>query len=358
MPAFHPLPVAEVRAETDEAVSIRFDVPAALVEDYRYTPGQHLTLRRFIDGEELRRTYSICSALDDAELRVAVKRMPFGRFSTWATTELVAGDLVDVMTPVGRFTVTADPATERHLVGLAGGSGITPIFSILRSVLAREPRSRFTLVYGNRNERSVIFGDALADCKNRYLDRLHLVHVLEDEVDVPMLQGLLTEDKTRDLLHAFVDPARVDGFLICGPGPMTMGVRAALLDLGIEAARIHVELFDTPGAAPPASSVREPVAASASPDGGRLTVILGGTKTELGATPDTTVLEAALAAGLDLPYSCRAGVCATCRAKLVDGTVSMAANYALEPWEVAAGYVLTCQSRPTSERVVVDYDQT
>lgn len=350
MQVFHRLPVADVRTETDDTVSLAFAVPEPLRPAYAFLPGQHLTVRLVLDGEELRRSYSICSGIDDPELRVAVKHLAGGRVSRWIRETVRRGDLLEVMPPSGRFTVVPDPARVRHLLAVAAGSGITPIMSIMRSLLSREPGSQVTLIYGNQRTATIIFRDAIDELKNRYLDRLQVIHVLSREsAEVPLLSGRITDQKIRAICGRLVDLDDVDDVLLCGPEPMTLQLRDTFLDLGIPPGHLHLELYGTATAS---------TVAPAPPDGRshRLTVITGGVKSELAAGPTTSVLDTALQAGLDLPFACKSGVCATCRAKVCEGRVEMAVNYALEPDELAAGFVLTCQSRPVSERVVVDYD--
>jgi ring-1,2-phenylacetyl-CoA epoxidase subunit PaaE len=351
MPVFHPLRVSDVRRETADTVSVAFDVPADLAEAYTFAPGQHLTIRvPGPDGDEVRRSYSISSGLDDGELRVAVKHIPGGVFGAYAATTLQPGDVLDVMTPVGRFTTALDPQQAKSYLGLAAGSGITPVISLVRSVLAREPQSRFTLVYGNRGPSSVIFKDALDDLKDRYLARFEVIHVFSREQQaVPLLNGRLSAEKLRTLATSLLDVPSYDEIFICGPEPMTMEARDTLIDLGADPTHVHLELFGS--FAPSAPRVH-----ADTEDRRRLTDIYNGVKTEVDAHPDDTVLEAGEFAGLDLPYSCRGGVCSTCRAKVLDGAVEMDHNYALEPWETEAGFVLTCQSHPTTDHVVVDYD--
>jgi ring-1,2-phenylacetyl-CoA epoxidase subunit PaaE len=256
------------------------------------------------------------------------------------------------MTPAGRFTTALDPANDKHYLAVAAGSGITPVISLAKAVLATEPRSRFTLVYGNRGVASIIFRDELDDLKNRYLGRLHVIHVLSRETqDVPLLNGRIDGGKVRQLATRLIDVAGVDEAFVCGPEPMTLDVRDTLVDLGVDPRHVHLELFGTVTATAPRQRAD---------DGPRrhLTVVYGGVKTEVEMSPAKSVLEAGEAAGLELPFSCRAGVCSTCRAKVCDGAVEMDRNYALEPWEVEAGYVLTCQSHPTTDTLTVDYDAT
>lgn len=352
MPVFHALRVADVRRETSDTVSVAFEVPAELTDAYAFEPGQHLTVRMPTPtgSEEIRRSYSICSGLDDGELRIAVKNVPGGAFGAYACERLSAGDTLDVMTPLGRFTTALDPAAEHSYLGVAAGSGITPVMSLIRSVLAREPKSRFTLVYGNRGPSSVIFREALEDLKDRYLDRLQVIHVFSREQQAaPLLNGRITGDKVRAMATTLLDVASYDGAFICGPEPMTLEVRDTLVDLGMDPAHVHLELF---GSTTP-TAPREHHAAG---ERRHITYVWNGVKTEVDAHPDDTVLEAGEFAGLDLPYSCRGGVCSTCRAKVLEGAVEMDRNYALEPWETEAGFVLTCQSHPTTDTVTVDYD--
>jgi len=351
MPVFHALRVADVRRETEDTVSVAFTVPEELAAAYDFAPGQHIAIRMpGPDGEEVRRSYSICSGLDDGELRVAVKSIAGGVVGVHANERLKAGDVLDVMTPAGRFTTTLDPASAKSYLGIAAGSGITPVISLIRSVLAREPRSRFTLVYGNRGPTTVIFREALEDLKDRYLERLQIIHVFSREQQhAPLLNGRIDAAKLGALAEHLLDVPSYDEAFICGPEPMTLAVRDALVELGIAPTHVHLELFGSHAPAP-----RPPRAITS--DRRQVTVIQGGIKTEIAAHPDDTLLEAGQAAGLDLPFSCRGGVCATCRAKVLDGAVAMDVNYALEQWETDAGFVLTCQSHPTTDHVVVDYD--
>jgi ring-1,2-phenylacetyl-CoA epoxidase subunit PaaE len=359
MPVFHPLRVCDVRRETADTVSVAFEVPADLTEAYTFAPGQHLTIRvpgpllpahLRHDGDEVRRSYSISSGVDDGELRVAVKHIPGGVFGAFAVTALKPGDVLDVMTPVGRFTTALDARQERSYLGVAAGSGITPVISLISSALAREPHSRFTLVYGNRGPASVIFKEALDDLKDRYLARFDVIHVFSREQQaVPLLNGRLTGEKLRTLATSLLDVPSYDEIFICGPEPMTLEARDTFVELGADPTHVHLELFGS--FAPSAPRVHSETA-----DRRQLTFIYDGVKTDVEGHPDDTVLEAGELAGLDLPYSCRGGVCSTCRAKVLEGSVEMDHNYALEPWETDAGFVLTCQSHPTTDRVVVDYD--
>ena len=279
-----------------------------------------------------------------------MKNLPGGVFGVYANERLQVGDVLDVLTPVGRFTTALDPANEKSYLGIAAGSGITPVISLVRSVLAREPKSRFTLVYGNRGPTTVIFREALEDLKDRYLDRLQIVHVFSrEQQQAPLLNGRLDADKLRALAASLLDVPSYDEIFVCGPEEMTLTARDTLAELGADPAHVHLELFGSHAPAGPRPH-RE------TGDRRHLTVILNGIETEVDAHPDDTILEAGQLAGLELPFSCKGGVCATCRAKLLEGAVEMDVNYALEPWETDAGYVLTCQSHPTTQRVVVDYD--
>jgi ring-1,2-phenylacetyl-CoA epoxidase subunit PaaE len=351
---FHPLRVAAVRRETSDTVSVALDIPPALAETFRFSPGQFVGFRvAGPDGKPVTRSYSICSGLDDGELRVVVKHLPGGVFGTLANTTLAAGDVLETLAPMGRFTVAVavDPSMARRYLGLAAGSGIGPVISVLRSVLAREPGSEFTLVYGNRGAGSTIFRDELSDLKDRYLDRLMVIHVFSREQQgAPLLNGRLDEAKLRALAGTLLDVPSYDHAFVCGPEPMTVTLRDTLRTLGMPTERVHMELFGVHGAPGP------DVAAVAGEQDVRLTVTLAGVTSTIASGRSATVLDAVAAAGLDAPYSCTGGVCATCRAKVLDGSVEMKVNYALEPWELDAGFVLTCQSRPTSAEITVDYD--
>ena len=356
VPVFHALTVRDVRKETDEATSLAFDVPAELKDDYSFIQGQYLTLKAEIGGEELRRPYSICCGIDEGELRVAVKQLPGGRFSGFVNGHVKPGDVIDVMTPMGNFHVPIEPDRAKRYVGFAGGSGITPFMSIIKTVLAREPEAEFTLFYGNRGFDTIMFRDALADLKDRYLGRLRVFHVLSDDVpELPLFGGLLDQDKIGELASKLIDLDATDTFFICGPGPMMEAAKTVLKERGVDDARVKLEVFGTP--APHAGALRtdEPVASDGRTS--EVTVILNGNRTRI-AVPFSgmPVLDAALERKLDLPFACKGGVCCTCKAKLVEGEVSMDVNYGLEPDEIEAGYILTCQSHPLTEKLVVDYD--
>lgn len=346
---FHRLRVADVRRETDECVSVSLDVPEELADEFRFAPGQYLTFRTTVDGAEVRRSYSLCTAPGDGELRVAVKQVPGGAFSSYVAAAVHPGDELEVMGPEGRFTPAPDPRPHRHVLGVAAGSGITPVLGIVRHVLATEPTARVTVVYGNRTSSSIIFRDQLADLKDAYLDRLRVLHVLSREsTDLPLFSGRIDAAKVRTLLHTVLDADDLDEVFVCGPQEMSKTVRGALLEAGVDAHRVHVELFGTP--TPPPPPPPDPAAGTV-----RAKVVLHGLTREVEVAPGETILDAGRRAGLELPWSCAAGVCATCRAR-VTGEVDMAVNHALEPWELTAGYRLTCQSRARAEDLVVDYD--
>ncbi len=353
LPVFHPLTVERVEPLTDEAVTVSFAVPDELAGDYEFRAGQHLTLRRHIGGEEIRRTYSICAAEGSGQLRVAVKRLPGGMFSTWVTERLRPGEVVDVMTPTGRFTVELAPERARAYAAVAAGSGITPVLSLCSTILAVEPASTVTLLYGNRTTRDVMFLEELADLKDRHPDRFTLVHVLSREPqDVELFSGRLDADRLRRFLDTLLPPAEVDEWFLCGPFAMVEGAREALHSAGVPSRAIHLELFHVEGQ-PPRGTVE---AAGSDRPAVSATVTLAGRSTSFDLDPRDTVLEGTLRVRPDAPFACKGGVCGTCRARLVAGEVEMERNYALEDDELAAGYVLACQSHPRGDRVVLDYD--
>jgi ring-1,2-phenylacetyl-CoA epoxidase subunit PaaE len=354
---FHPLRVREVAPDTDEAVIVSFDVPPELQETFRFNHGQYLTLRAMRNGKDLRRSYSICAGVDDPCLRVGVRKVAGGAFSQWVHQGLKAGDTLEVMPPQGRFFVPLDPSAERHYLGVAGGSGITPILSIMKTVLAREPRSRFTLIYSNRRPATTMFKEEIEDLKNRYLTRLSLHHVFTQEhVDAPLYAGRLDREKLGRFFNTVIDPSRIDHAFVCGPFQMNDEVEAALHDAGVAAERIHIERFGAPLPTPADAMKHE--ARPEDADGARVVVVRDGLQREITfRKTDPSILDAAAAAGMDVPYSCKSGVCSTCRAKVLEGQVRMDRNFALEKAEVEAGFVLTCQSHPLTERVVVSFDE-
>jgi len=351
--------VKDARPETEDTISVAFDVPDELADDFRFIQGQHLTLRCEVDGEELRRSYSICSGINEGELRIAIRKMPGGRFSAIADELLRAGRPIDVMTPMGRFFTPLDPSNRKTYVAFAAGSGITPIISIAKSVLAIEPESRFILVYGNRTSGSIIFAEALEDLKDRYMDRFTLIHVLSREPqEIELFNGRIDGAKVEAICRSICPPQMIDEVFLCGPEGLIDEVRAALERQGVDPRHIHFELFNlNPSQVPPPSRRARPAAVEGTGEASRITAILDGKRTEFALPYDTdSLLEAGRKAGADLPFACKSGVCCTCRARLVEGKVDMAVNYALDPAEVEAGFVLTCQSRPLTDKVVVDYD--
>jgi len=356
---FHPLRVRSVQPDTSEAVIVSFEVPEDLRPVFGFTQGQYLTLRKEIDGQDLRRSYSICAGVDEGELRVGVRKVQGGLFSNWINEQLKPGDTINVMAPQGRFFVPIEPDAQRHHLGIAGGSGITPILSIMKTVLAREPRSRFTLIYGNRKLRSTMFKEELDDLKDRYMSRLVLHHVFSDEhTEMDIHTGVMNRQKIAEFLEGLIPAQQIDHAYICGPFQMNDEAEAALLAAGVPEDRIHIERF---GIAQQASGQVGAVLHQAQPGDAakaRITIIRDGLKREIAFSREQpSILDAASAAGLEVPFSCTSGVCGTCRAKLVEGKVRMERNFALDKKEVAAGYVLTCQAHPVTERVVLSFDE-
>jgi ring-1,2-phenylacetyl-CoA epoxidase subunit PaaE len=352
---FHALKVAEIVPETAEANSIRFEIPVELRDSFAFAAGQHLTLRATINGTEVRRNYSLCTAPRDADWMVTVKRIGGGLFSNWVGDALKAGDTLEVMVPHGSFTTPFDAQNSRHLVGIAGGSGITPVISLIKTLLAEEPKSRFTLLYGNRDSSSVIFLEALAGMKDKYLGRFELYHFLDaEEQDIELFNGMLDRKRLEEVIPALIpDMAEVEGWFICGPGPMMDAAEGALLDRNIPKDRIHIERFTADR--PPEAVSREIAQLQTRAEGVNVAVTLDGRTRRVPFTKGN-ILDSARAAGLPAPFACKAGVCATCRAKVSKGKVEMAARYGLTDEEVESGYVLTCQSVPLGDGVAVDYD--
>ena len=354
---FHPLRIADRRQETPDAVSLAFAIPDALRTTFAFRPGQYLTLRATLAGQDLRRPYSICSTPDDPLLRIAIRHLPGGAFSPHATTALHPGDTIDVLPPQGRFGHAPDPAARRLYLALAAGSGITPILSILSTTLAAEPNSRAILLYGSRTTAHILFRGALEDLKDRHLARLTVVHTLSREAqDIPALSGRLDPARLRALLPGLADPAAIDQAFLCGPEAMLDSLPATLADLGLPPDRIQRERF-TP-ATPPRFIPARPIPERATPQPGTTaTITHHGARHTVPVDPGESILDAALRAGLDLPWSCHAGMCSTCRARITAGQARMTANFSLEPWETTAGYTLTCQAHPTTNHIAVDFDQ-
>jgi ring-1,2-phenylacetyl-CoA epoxidase subunit PaaE len=353
---FHPLRVTRIDRLTDDAVAITFDVPPELREEFRFQAGQHVSIRSPVTGDEVRRNYSICAPATTGPLRIGVKRIPDGVFSSYAAERLRPGDVLDIMTPTGSFSTALHPGQRKRYGAIAAGSGITPVLSILGTALEVEPDSSAVLVYVNRTTLSIMFLEDLEDLKNRYPDRFQLIHVLDEEpLDVELLSGRLDAGRLSRILDHLVLPDDVDEWFLCGPLPMTDLAREVLLGYGTGDEHIHRELFFV--GPPPAASSRTP--ATAEPEAGaQVTILLDGRSQSFVLPEDgASILDATLRYRADAPFACKNGVCGTCRAKVVEGKVRMDANYALEPADVAAGYALACQSHPAADRVVLDFDQ-
>ena len=363
LPRFHSLTVSRVDAEAAGAIAVTLQVPEASREAFAFIPGQFLTLQAPINGQTVRRSYSICSTTSRfqqaGELSVGIRPMQGGLFSNWAAQSIRAGDILSVMPPEGRFV--SDRPRALHRVGFAAGSGITPILSVMATTLEEQPQSKFTLVYGNRTMASVMFNEALQDLKDRFADRLTLIHILSRQAqEVDLLQGRIDTQKVQSLIATLLPAKSMDEVFICGPEAMIEATESALLAAGVPQRRIHTERFTSPSLDALPADQRALAAQSRPPVGGgsvSLCLTLDGKTHDLQMNPDEHILDAALAAGLDLPYSCKAGVCCTCRAKVTSGQVQMDKNFTLEAWEVAKGFVLTCQARPTGSRVAVSFDE-
>ena len=356
MSKFYPLQVASIKNETRDTIAVTFDIPQELAASFAYQQGQHLTLRAMIDDEDVRRSYSICSAVQDNLLRVAIKRTPGGLFSSWANDTLKPGMTVEVMPPMGHFNVALDAANARHYVAFAAGSGITPILSIIKTTLQAEPKSSFTLFYGNRASSSVIFKDELTDLKDTHMERLKLAYVMSrEQQDIELFNGRITKEKCQQFIKHWIRIEDIDVAFICGPEDMMHGVSEALQEAGMPKQHIKVELF---AASIPKHQHKPRVFDAGVKHETEVTVIMDGNATSFSMDKDKeSILDAGLRAGIDMRYSCKGGVCSTCRCKLLDGKVDMDANYALEDYEVARGFVLSCQSFPVTDKVVIDFDQ-
>lgn len=364
MSHFQPLKIARVRQDTRDAIQVTFEVPHALKDAFRYEPGQHLILRAQVDGEELRRSYSICSAVQDDELRIAIKKVQGGAFSSWANENFVPGMSIDAMPPTGSFHLPHaagsqhcdDHHSRRHYLAFAAGSGITPVFSIIRSTLLAEPDSRFTLVYGNRASSTVMMRDELSDLKDSFLERLSVIHVMSREKqDIDLFNGRIDADKCRALCQQWIRLDDIDHVFLCGPQQMMEQVSSTLQLLGMKKEQIHAELFGVAAAAPSSARLTRAAAASGQCE---VTLIIDGRHQSFSMPRDTvSVLDAGLQQGIDIRYACKGGICATCRCKVVEGKADMDANHALEDYEVAGGFVLSCQAFPASDKLVLDFDQ-
>lgn len=349
---FHSLKLKEVKKETQDCVSLCFDIPSDLIETFRFKEGQNITIRKNIDGEEVRRSYSICAAPHEDVLRVAVKEIPGGKFSAFANSTLKPGDILEVLAPVGNFNARLSGEAGNYLA-IAAGSGITPVISIIKHTLATQPNSTFNLIYGNRNRQSIIFFEELEALKNKYMSRFNLIHILSRErTDADINYGRITSEKLA-ALKPLVNFEQMDGLYLCGPNEMIFEIKDFLEKSNYPSEQIHFELFNTPG-----QSLNK--AQEATVDTGeksKVSIKLDGRVFELSlGYNDQSILDAALATGADLPYACKGGVCCSCRAKVLEGTVEMDVNYALEKDEVEQGFVLTCQSHPRTDKVVIDFD--
>lgn len=362
MARFHELEVKDVREETSDTVSVAFNVPEELSDAFSFIQGQYITLRAEINGEDVRRSYSICSAPKEGELRVAIKKVDGGKFSTYANEELKAGDVLKVMTPQGRFHTELDQNNTKHYVAFAAGSGITPVMSIMKSVLTEEPKSNFTLFYGNKNTGSIIFKEDIEDLKNAYVDRLSVYHVLSREnPGADLFYGRIDEEKCGRFCQMLFDPAGVDEYFLCGPEAMIKLVTNELEAQKVDKKKIHYELFtspDQPNAAQHATSRKKWKSTGEKVDSAEVKVIVDGEESIINIASDgDSILDAALKAGVDVPFACKGAVCMTCRGKILEGDAEMEKNYALLDEEVEQGYILTCQSHPRSKNVTVSFDE-
>ncbi len=357
MARFHDLEVTDIHKTIRDAVVVTLKPVNGSAGEFDFTQGQYLTFRRDFDGEELRRSYSICAGKDDGILQVGIKRVDGGAFSTWANTDLKVGDKVQAMPPMGSFHTAIDPSAEKQYLGFAGGSGITPVLSILKTTLAREPHSRFTLVYANKGVNTIMFREELEDLKNLYMGRLNVIHILEsDAQEIELFTGLVTQEKCADLFQHWIDIKNVDTAFICGPEPMMLGIAAALRAHGLNDGQIKFELF---ASAQPGRAKRKVSGADTASQANqtKASITMDGATQTITMPKDQSILDAALENAMDAPYACKAGVCSTCRCRVLEGDVEMVANHALEDYEVEKGYVLSCQAYPLTDTVVVDYDQ-
>ncbi len=357
MARFYDLTVTDVQKTIRDAVVVTLEPGPEAAEAFAFKQGQYLTFRRDFDGEEVRRSYSICAGLDDGVLQVGIKQVEGGAFSSFANQELKVGDTLTAMPPMGSFTADLAPTAARNYLAFAGGSGITPVLSILKTVLAREPQANFTLVYANRGVNTIMFREEIEDLKNLYMGRLTVIHVLEsDAQEIELFTGRVTEEKCAELFEHWIDVSGVDLAFICGPEPMMLGIARALEAHGLAKSQIKFELF---ASGQPGQAKRSTTAAKASKGAAKtqISITMDGATRMIEAEKDVSILEAALANALDAPFACKAGVCSTCRCKVIEGEAEMAANHALEDYEVSRGYILSCQAYPLTDTITVDYDQ-
>lgn len=355
---FHPLTIKNIRRETKDCVSIAFDIPAELAPEYLYKPGQNITLRINIDGEEIRRSYSICSSPSDNELRVAIKEISTGKFSLYANKHLREGDQLDLLPPSGKFFAKLDPSNQKNYLAFAAGSGITPVLSMIKSTLEIEKHSNYTLIYGNRNRGSIIFREQLEALKNRYIDRLVIHHVLSRErTDAPINHGRIDASKCEAMEGKLINVDAADEIFLCGPNEMIFSVKDWLEAKNVNPRKVHFELFLTPGSTLIKSATLQETDPSLNGKLSAVTIKLDGISFGFNLPYyGQSILDAALEQGADLPFACKGGVCATCRARVTEGAVEMTTNYALEPDELEQGFILSCQSHPRTEKVMIDFD--
>jgi ring-1,2-phenylacetyl-CoA epoxidase subunit PaaE len=352
---FNPLRVSQIEHITGDAVAITFDVPEELRDEYQFIAGQHVALRCTIAGDEVRRNYSICAAATSGVLRVGVKRLPGGVFSGYACDHLAIGDTLEVLTPSGRFYTPLDAAHRKHYAAIVAGSGITPVLALIATTLELEPHSRFTLLYVNKSVRSVMFLEELEDLRDHYLTRLDILYLLDEEQqDVALLSGTLDTERLSRILDLLIPVDSVNEWFLCGPQGLTDMTLAALADRGAETDHVHRELFAA--SSPPTGNQALTPSEKSAPVGAKVTARLDGRSSTFVTSGGETLLAAVLAVRADAPYACRSGVCGTCRMKVIEGSVDMAQNYALERADIADGYALACQSRPTSPLLVIDFD--
>jgi ring-1,2-phenylacetyl-CoA epoxidase subunit PaaE len=355
MRKFHPLNVARLENETADSMRVALQVPDEFAQEFEFLPGQHLPVQTRLDGKIVRRTYSISSVPGQMPLEIGVRVQPGGKFSEFVANELKVGDALEVMPPFGQFHASVDAGNQKTYLAFAAGSGITPILSIMRSTLENEPSSRFLLFYGNRRQRTTMFIDDLYALKNRFAERLQLYFLFsQEEQEFPIFSGRIDQDKVAELYKAFCTGLDPDEAYICGPDTMIEAVRSALSDLGMPDDALHAERF---GAAKKKGAQQATVSASSEHDC-EVTVIMDGHKKTFAMSEGDNVVDGAAAQGIELPFSCKGGVCATCRTHVREGEVRMDSNYGLEPWEVEKGYVLACQSHPVSDKLTLDYDKT
>ncbi len=357
MARFHELTVTDIHKTIRDAVVVTLDPANGAGEEFDFTQGQYLTFRRDFDGEELRRSYSICAGKNEHMLQIGIKRVDGGTFSTWANEELKIGDKIEAMPPMGTFFSPLDAGARKQYLGFAGGSGITPVLSIIKTTLASEPKSRFTLVYANRGVSTIMFREELEDLKNQYMGRFNVIHILEtDAQEIDLFTGLIDAKKCQQLFNSWIDIDNVDTVFICGPEPMMLAIAASLRDHGLDDTQIKFELFVS---AQPGRAKRPPASADAASSANQTiaAITMDGATQTVTMAKDMCVLDAALENAIDAPFACRAGVCSTCRCRIIEGEVEMVANHALEDYEVEKGYVLSCQSYPLTDKLVIDYDQ-